>query len=88
MRTFTMIIEKDKQGVHIGSIVELPGLQAKGKNTTELKRNIRDAIIVYAAFHHNYEAKELEFVGLHRIKVPLKELDEASQSTNEEYMDF
>ena len=83
MKTFTLIIEKDKKGVYIGNIIELPGLQARGKNIAELKNNVRDAIMIYAAFHRNYEVKELEFVGLHRIKVPLKELDEAKDSVEE-----
>lgn len=77
-----MIIEKDKQGVYIGSIIELPDLQARGKSLDELHRNIRDAIFVYAAFHRDYEVKELEFIGLQRIKVPLKELEEAIETND------
>ncbi len=80
MRTFTMIIERDKQGVYIGSIVELPNLHARGNDLDELRRNIREAIIIYTSFHRDYEMKELEFIGLQRIKVPLKELEEAKSS--------
>ena len=75
MKTFTMIIEKDKKGIYTGSIVELPGCEAKAKDLDELRQNIRDAILIYVAFHHNYEVKEQEFIGLQRVKVPIKELD-------------
>ena len=87
MKTFTMIVEKDKQRVFIGSIVELPGLQARGNSVAELTTNMRDAIIIYAAFHRDYEVKELEFIGLHRIKVPLKELDEAIKTEDKHLFD-
>ncbi len=83
MRTFTMIIEKDKQGIYISSIIELPGLQARGKSLDELYNNTRQAIFIYAAFHQDYEVKELEFIGLQRIKVPLKELAEAIDSVED-----
>jgi len=47
MRTFTVIIEKDKEDYFVGEVVELPGCHTQAKFLDELMERIKEAIELY-----------------------------------------
>ena len=75
MKTFTMIIEKDQEGNFIGNLVELPGCNTTAEDVEELRSNMKSAIFVYVSMVEDYKEKELEFIGLERINIPIRELE-------------
>lgn len=75
MKTFTMIIEKDQKGNYIGNLVELPGCNTTAEDIEELRSNMKSAINVYVSMVEDYKDKELEFIGLERINIPIRELE-------------
>jgi predicted RNase H-like HicB family nuclease len=47
MRTFTVIIEKDKEGYFAGEVVELLGCHTQARSLDELMERIKEAIELY-----------------------------------------
>jgi predicted RNase H-like HicB family nuclease len=69
MRTFTVIIEKDKEGYLVGEVVELPGCHTQAKSLDELMERIKEAIELYLDVQGEALEKELEFVGIQEITI-------------------
>ncbi|AHE95809.1 hypothetical protein THERU_02940 [Thermocrinis ruber] len=69
MRTFTVIIEKDKEGYFVGEVVELPGCHTQAKSLDELMERIKEAIELYLDVQGEALEKELEFVGIQEITI-------------------
>jgi predicted RNase H-like HicB family nuclease len=69
MRTFTVIIEKDKEGYFVGEVVELPGCHTQAKSLDELMERIKEAIELYLDVQGEAIEKELEFVGIQEITI-------------------
>jgi predicted RNase H-like HicB family nuclease len=69
MRTFTVIIEKDKEGYFVGEVVELPGCHTQAKSLDELMERIKEAIELYLDVQGEALEKELEFVGVQEITI-------------------
>ncbi len=75
MKRFTMIIEKDQKGNFIGNLVELPGCSTTAEDVEELRSNMKSAIFVHISMVEDYKEKELEFIGLEMINIPIRELE-------------
>jgi len=69
MRTFTVIIEKDKEGYFVGEVVELLGCHTQAKSLDELMERIKEAIELYLDVQGEALEKELEFVGIQEITI-------------------
>lgn len=69
MRTFTVIIEKDKEGYFVGEVFELPGCHTQAKSLNELIERIKEAIELYLDVQGEALEKELEFVGIQEITI-------------------
>ena len=69
MRTFTVIIEKDKEGYFVGEVVELPGCHTQAKSLDELMKRIKEAIELYLDVQGEALERELEFVGIQEITI-------------------
>ncbi len=69
MRTFTVIIQKDKEGYFVGEVVELPGCHTQAKSLDELMERIKEAIELYLDVQGEALEKELEFVGIQEITI-------------------
>lgn len=69
MRTFTVIIEKDKEGYFVGEVAELPGCHTQAKSLDELMERIKEAIELYLDVQGEALEKEVEFVGIKEITI-------------------
>ena len=47
IREFTVVIEKDENGIYVTSVPELPGCQTQAETLDELSRRIKEAIELY-----------------------------------------
>ncbi len=65
---FTVLIEKDKDGWLIGSVVELPGCHTQAKSYDELMERIKEAIALYSEVRGKRE-KSTEFLGIQRLTI-------------------
>jgi predicted RNase H-like HicB family nuclease len=69
MRTFTVIIERDKEGYFVGEVIELPGCHTQAKSLDELMERIKEAIELYLDVQGEALEKEVEFVGIQEITI-------------------
>ena len=66
-REFTIIIERDEDGVYVASVAELEGCHTQAKTLDELQGRIKEAI--QASLESDVELPKLQFVGIQRIVV-------------------
>lgn len=69
MREFTVVIEKDEDGWFVSSVLELPGCHTQGKTLDELMERTKEAIEAYIEAMGQEPPKDVEFVGLQKVKV-------------------
>ena len=62
-----LIIERGKDNIFVGSVVELPGCYSEGDSLDELLINIKEAIKLY--LEAEQPTRESEFVGIQRLIV-------------------
>lgn len=68
MKTFTAIIEKDKDtGLYIGYIPGFPGAHSQGETVEELKSNLTEVISML--LEDDPPKIEAEFVGTQQIEL-------------------
>ncbi|MBN2142715.1 type II toxin-antitoxin system HicB family antitoxin [Candidatus Woesearchaeota archaeon] len=68
VRNFTVIIEKDEDGVLIGSVPAIKGCYTQGKTMDELLKNVKEAIELCL---EEKDIPEQEFVGIQQVQVRL-----------------
>ncbi len=44
---FTVIVEKDEDGMYVAKVPDLPGCTTEGKTKKELMKNVKEAIQAY-----------------------------------------
>ncbi len=44
---FTVIVEKDEDGMYVAKVPDLPGCATEGKTKKELMKNVKEAIQAY-----------------------------------------
>ena len=60
MKDYTVVIERDEDGIFVGSIVELPGCHSQGGTVQELLENIKEAAQLYTQVE-GLSGKNLKF---------------------------
>jgi predicted RNase H-like HicB family nuclease len=68
MRQFDVVIERDEEGLYIGSVPQLPGCHTQGRSLDELMERMREAVELCLEVEGS-PAHSLEFVGIQRITV-------------------
>lgn len=67
-RIFDVVIEKDEDGVFVGTVPELPGCHTQAKSIDELRERIREAIELYLEVNKELPEEHL-FIGIQKIEV-------------------
>lgn len=65
---FTVIIEKDEDGVYVANVPELEGCYTQGKNVQEVLDRIKEAIEVCLEGDKE-DFKPMTFVGIQKVSV-------------------
>ena len=66
-----MIVERDRDGVYVGSVPELPGCHTQAGTVDELMERIREAVELYLEVEEVEGGRE--FVGVQFLEVPSHE---------------
>ena len=69
---YSVVIERDEDGVYIASIPELPGCHTQARNLDELTSRIKEAAELCLEVADG-ETEKREFVGIQIIEVPTVE---------------
>jgi predicted RNase H-like HicB family nuclease len=70
MKEFTVVIEKDEDGIYIASVPELLGCHTQAETLDELSRRIKEAIELYFEVEaEKGQEKHLDFIGIQQVKV-------------------
>ncbi len=68
MKTFTAVIEKDKDtGLYVGYVPGFPGAHPQGETLDELRRNLKE--VIEMLLEEDVPPVETEFVGTQQIIV-------------------
>ncbi|WP_456425613.1 type II toxin-antitoxin system HicB family antitoxin [Rhodocaloribacter sp.] len=68
MKTFTAVIEKDKDtGLYVGYVPGFPGAHSQGETLDELRRNLKE--VIEMLLEEDVPPVETEFVGTQQIIV-------------------
>lgn len=66
MKTFTAIIEKDKEtGLYVGYVPGFPGAHSQGETLDELQQNLSE--VIEMLLEDTEPVLEAEFVGIQQI---------------------
>jgi len=67
-RDFTVVIERDEDGIYVASVPELAGCHTQAKTLDELRGRITEAVQLYLEVE--YETVDVsEFIGVQRVEV-------------------
>ena len=69
MRRFTVVIERDEDGILVGSVPGLPGCHTQGKSLDELMERIREAIALCLEVQDEDASSGLELIGVQSVAV-------------------
>jgi predicted RNase H-like HicB family nuclease len=68
MRQFYVIIERDEQGLYVGSVPQLPFGRTQGRSLDELMQRMREAVELCLDIEGS-PSQSLEFVGIQQITI-------------------
>ena len=66
-RVFTVIIEKDEDGVYIAEVPDLKGCYTQGETVEEVMKNIRE--VIEMCLEEQKDVPKHEFIGIQKIEV-------------------
>ena len=66
MKSYIVYIEKDEDGVFVGSVPTVPGCHTQGATLDELMNNLQEVIVLCT---RNTQETVSEFVGVQKIEV-------------------
>jgi predicted RNase H-like HicB family nuclease len=66
---FTVIVERDADGLYVASVPALPGCRTQAASRDELMSRIKEAIALHLE-EMGGEVEPLEFVAIERVSVP------------------
>ncbi len=69
IREFSVVVEKDEEGLYVASVPALPGCHTQAGSLDELMQRIREAILLYIDDSPDAGVPALEFVGVQRVTV-------------------
>lgn len=68
MKSYTVYIEQDEDGVYVGSVPTVPGCYTQGATLDELVTNLKEVLILCM---RNLDSREQSrFVGVQNIEIP------------------
>ncbi len=67
MHNFTVLIEKDEDGMFVGSVPTLKGCHTQGKTMDELLENIKE--VIELCLEVEGEIPEEHFVGVQQVSI-------------------
>jgi len=68
---YTVIIERDEDGIYVAKVPDIPGCYSQGKTVEEAVKRVREAIqVCLEAEDMLYEP--MEFVGIQQVEVPVE----------------
>jgi len=70
---FSVVIERDEDGVYVASIPELPGCHTQSRTLDDLMVRVREAVELYLEVDEAVAEGRRELVGLQFIEVPAGE---------------
>ena len=68
---FTVLIEKDEDGIYVASVPALPGCHTQAYNLDDLEARIKEAIKLCLAEKSVDNLKPETFIGVHQIEVAI-----------------
>lgn len=68
MRHFNVVIERDQEGLYVGSVPQLPGCHTQAHSLDELMERMREAIELCLEVE-GAPADSLDFIGIQTITV-------------------
>jgi predicted RNase H-like HicB family nuclease len=73
IRQFTVILERDEDGLYVASVPMLKGCHTQGKTLDQVMRRIREAVELWLEVHQDRREARLpvpEFVGIQQLEIP------------------
>jgi len=70
---FSVVIERDEDGIYVASIPELPGCHTQARTLDDLMVRVREAVELYLEVDEAVAEGRRELVGLQFIEVPAGE---------------
>lgn len=67
---FTILFEKDEDGIYVASVPALPGCHTQAKSLEELYPRIREAIELYLEVQKG-DVPQNEFIGVQQVEVTI-----------------
>jgi predicted RNase H-like HicB family nuclease len=67
-RDFTVVIERDEDGIYVASVPELVGCHTQAKTLDELRERITEAVQLYLEVESE-KVDASEFIGIQRVGV-------------------
>lgn len=67
-RDFTVVIERDEDGIYVASVPELVGCHTQAKTLDELRERITEAVQLYLEVESE-TVDTSEFIGVQRVEV-------------------
>ena len=67
-REFSVIVERDEEGLYVASVPELPGCHTQARSLDKLMDRIREAIELCLEVQHSAPSAN-RFVGIQRVAV-------------------
>ena len=67
-RDFTVVIERDEDGIYVASVPELVGCHTQAKTLDELRERITEAVQLYLEVESE-KVGASEFIGIQRVGV-------------------
>lgn len=68
---FTVIIEKDEDGIYVATVPALPGCHTQANDLNELDDRIREAIKLCLEVQNYETVTHPSFVGVHEVEVAI-----------------
>ena len=65
---FSVVIERDADGLFVASVPSLPGCHTQSETRDELMRRVREAIVLHLE-EKGEETEPLEFIAVERVTV-------------------
>ncbi len=69
MKSYTVYLEKDEDGLLVGSIPSIPGCYTQASSLDELIVNLKEVVIL--CNRNNKNQAESQFVGIQKIEVAI-----------------
>jgi len=66
---FTVYIERDEDGVFIGSVPSIPSCYAQGKTQEEMLKNLREVLKLCLRNTNRHNLENTKFVGIQNLEI-------------------